>query len=54
MRASVITDGVLAGLNKPAALIGIAEKGYLSVVLQTTLRRAIRRNHPRPAPVPSA
>ena len=30
----VITDGVLAGLNKPAALIGIAEKGYLSVVLK--------------------
>ena len=30
----VITDGVLPGLNKPAALIGIAEKGYLSVVLK--------------------
>jgi len=30
----VITDGVLPGLNKPAALIGIAEKGYLSVVMK--------------------
>src|SRR5439155_8068035 len=29
----LITDGVLAGLNKPAALIGVAEKGYLSVLL---------------------
>ena len=29
----LITDGVLAGLNTPAALIGVAEKGYLSVQL---------------------
>ena len=29
----LITDGVLAGLNKPAALVGVAEKGYLSVQL---------------------
>jgi len=29
----LITDGVLSGLNKPAALIGVAEKGYLSVQL---------------------
>jgi carboxypeptidase PM20D1 len=29
----LITDGVLAGLNQPAALIGVAEKGYLSVQL---------------------
>jgi carboxypeptidase PM20D1 len=29
----LITDGVLAGLNKPAALIGVAEKGYMSVQL---------------------
>jgi carboxypeptidase PM20D1 len=28
-----ITDGMLAGLSKPAALIGVAEKGYLSVQL---------------------
>ena len=30
----LITDGVLTGLVKPAALIGIAEKGYMSVVLK--------------------
>lgn len=29
----LITEGVLSGLKAPAALIGIAEKGYLSVVL---------------------
>jgi carboxypeptidase PM20D1 len=29
----LITEGVLAGLDKPAALIGVAEKGYLSVQL---------------------
>lgn len=30
----LITDGVLPGLSRPAALVGIAEKGYLSVVLR--------------------
>lgn len=30
----LITQGVMPGLTKPAALIGIAEKGYLSVVLK--------------------
>lgn len=30
----LITEGVMPGLSKPAALIGIAEKGYLSVVLR--------------------
>ena len=30
----LITDGILKGLNSPVALIGIAEKGYLSVVLK--------------------
>jgi carboxypeptidase PM20D1 len=30
----LITDGIMPGLTKPAALIGIAEKGYLSVVLK--------------------
>jgi carboxypeptidase PM20D1 len=30
----LITEGILKGLDKPAALIGIAEKGYLSVVLK--------------------
>ncbi|MCY7319346.1 MAG: M20 family peptidase, partial [Ramlibacter sp.] len=30
----LITEGILPGLDKPAALIGIAEKGYLSVALK--------------------
>lgn len=30
----LITEGVMPGLAKPAALVGIAEKGYLSVVLK--------------------
>jgi carboxypeptidase PM20D1 len=30
----LITEGMLPGLSKPAAIIGIAEKGYLSVVLK--------------------
>ena len=30
----MITEGVMPGLAQPAALIGIAEKGYLSVVVQ--------------------
>ncbi len=30
----LITDGIMPGLTKPAALIGVAEKGYLSVVLK--------------------
>ena len=29
----LITEGLLTGLSKPAALIGVAEKGYLSVQL---------------------
>ena len=29
----LITDGLLAGLDKPAALVGVAEKGYLSLQL---------------------
>jgi carboxypeptidase PM20D1 len=29
----LITDGLLAGLTKPAALVGVAEKGYLSLQL---------------------
>lgn len=32
----LITQGLLAGLEKPAALIGVAEKGYLSVQLSAT------------------
>jgi len=30
-----IFDGVIAGINAPAALVGIAEKGYLSLQLTT-------------------
>jgi len=30
----LITEGIMPGLSKPAAIIGIAEKGYLSVVLR--------------------
>jgi carboxypeptidase PM20D1 len=30
----LITEGVIPGLSKPAAIIGIAEKGYLSVLLK--------------------
>ena len=29
----LITEGLLAGLSKPAALVGVAEKGYLSLQL---------------------
>lgn len=31
---SAITEGIIAGLSTPAALIGVAEKGYLSVKLE--------------------
>jgi len=30
----LITDGILPGLRQPAAIIGVAEKGYMSVVLR--------------------
>ncbi len=32
----LITEGIMRGLSQPVALIGIAEKGYLSVSLQAT------------------
>ncbi len=32
----LVLDGVMPGLKKPAALIGVAEKGYLSVVLKVS------------------
>ena len=32
----LITDGIIAGLRAPAALIGVAEKGYLSAILAVT------------------
>jgi len=34
----LITEGVLKGLDKPAALIGVAEKGYLTLVLEAKAR----------------
>ena len=34
----VITEGVMPGLAQPAALIGVAEKGYLSVVMRIPAR----------------
>lgn len=30
----VLTDGILQGVDRPVALVGIAEKGYLSVVMR--------------------
>ena len=30
----LITEGIMPGLSQPAALIGVAEKGYMSVVLK--------------------
>lgn len=44
----VITDGVLAGLSKPAALIGVAEKGYLSVVLKFNTAPGHSSQPPKP------
>jgi len=32
----LITEGVLPGLKPPAAIVGIAEKGYMSVALRTS------------------
>jgi carboxypeptidase PM20D1 len=32
----LVLDGIMPGLKQPAALIGVAEKGYLSVVLKVT------------------
>jgi carboxypeptidase PM20D1 len=34
----LITEGVMPGLKAPAALIGVAEKGYLSVVLNVSAK----------------
>ncbi|MBJ7312748.1 M20 family peptidase [Rugamonas sp. CCM 8940] len=33
----LVTEGILAGLDKPAALIGVAEKGYASVDLELAM-----------------
>ena len=39
----LITEGIMKGLGKPAALIGVAEKGYATLVLNAQARPAIRR-----------
>lgn len=43
-----ITDGVMPGLKQRAALIGIAEKGYLSVVLKFNTAPGHSSQPPRP------
>lgn len=32
----VLTEGIMPGLDKPAAVVGVAEKGYVSLVLRLT------------------
>lgn len=49
----LITDGVLAGLVKPAALVGVAEKGYLSVELSASAAPG-HSSMPPPTPGQSA
>jgi carboxypeptidase PM20D1 len=39
----LITDGIVKGLDRPAALIGVAEKGYATLVLTAHATPAIRR-----------
>jgi len=48
----LITEGVVPGLNAPAALIGVAEKGYMSVLL--TLDTAPGHSSMPPSPGRSA
>lgn len=36
----VVTEGIIPGLASPAALIGIAQKGYVSIELSTTFSNA--------------
>ena len=48
----LIIEGIMQGLDKPAALIGVAEKGYATLVLNAQARPAIprcRRATPRSA-----
>lgn len=49
----LITDGVLAGLTKPAALIGVAEKGYMSLKLTASATPG-HSSMPPPQPETSA
>ncbi len=45
---TLIVEGILKGLDKPAALIGMAEKGYLTLLLQATATPGIHRCRHRP------
>ena len=49
----LITDGVLPGLSRPAALVGVAEKGYLSLLLTATAAPG-HSSMPPPQPQTSA
>ena len=43
----VIGDGVLPGITAPVALVGIAEKGFVTLELSARIPGATRRCHPR-------
>ena len=49
----LITDGLLAGLDKPAALVGVAEKGYMSLQLTASATPG-HSSMPPPQPETSA
>ena len=44
----LVLDGVMPGLKKPAALIGVAEKGYMSVVLKMSATPGHASMPPKP------
>ena len=44
----LILDGILPGLSKPAALIGVAEKGYMSVALSVSATPGHSSMPPKP------
>lgn len=44
----LVLDGVMPGLKKPAALIGVAEKGYMSVVLKISATPGHASMPPKP------
>ena len=46
----LVLDGVMPGLKKPAALIGVAEKGYMSVVLKMSATPGHASMPPNQAP----
>lgn len=50
---TLIIEGILKGLDKPAALIGMAEKGYLTVILTATATPG-HSSMPPPSPRESA